>query len=65
MSKVKSLKKLGPISYHDTWLRKRGLHPDQLKTTRKYLINGKETARCPHDFPDLKSQPSLAKISNL
>ena len=40
---------------HEDWLKSRGLHESQLKSTRIIDVKGKRHDRAPNEFPDLSS----------
>jgi len=55
---MKKYTKAQKIAYHDAWLRKRGLHPSQLKTATKL------SAPPPSYKSDCTSAPTSDRVGN-
>jgi hypothetical protein len=55
---MKKYTKADKIAYHDAWLRKRGLHPSQLKNAVK------QSAPIPSYKSDCKSLPTSDRVGN-
>ena len=55
---MKKYTKADKLAYHDAWLRKRGLHPSQLKTAPK------RSGCLPNYKSDCKSAPTSDRVGN-